>query len=135
MSDHELIRKAYEAWNTRDYDSISELLDPQVEIDASSHALNPYVRHGHEGFLQVIEEVAEAWDRWRVEADEFIDLADRTVVAGRIRARGRGSGIELDQPAYNVWTVRDGKVTRLAFYMDRDQALRDGTPDRAKVDS
>jgi hypothetical protein len=37
--------------------------------------------------------------------------------------------------SYNVWTVCNEKVTRLAFYMDRDQALRDGAAEQAKVDS
>jgi ketosteroid isomerase-like protein len=132
VSDQELIRNAYEVWNIRDYDAIWELLDPEIEIDASSHALNPYVRHGHEGFRQMVEEVADAWDQWRLEPEEFIERGDRLVVAARVRARGRGSGVELDQVVYNVWMLRHGKVTRLAFYADRDQALRDSAKEQVE---
>jgi hypothetical protein len=40
------------------------------------------------------------------------------------RARGRKSGVGVDGPfQFGVWSIRDGKVTRTAWYSTRDEAL------------
>jgi ketosteroid isomerase-like protein len=124
-ADPDFIRRAYDAWNRRDLELIRAILDPEVEIDATQRIMNPDVYHGHEGFQRLMEEVADVWEQWRIEPEEFIDCDDRMVVAAHAYGRGRASGVELDQTAYNVWKLRDGKVVRLAFYPDRDTAMRD----------
>jgi ketosteroid isomerase-like protein len=124
--DAELLRTAYEVWNRRDFARIWELLDPEVVVDARARVMNPDVYTGHEGFQRMVDEMGETWDEWRLEPEEIIDGGDRVVVATRVRARGRASGIELDDLVYNVWTLRDGKALRLALYYDKDDALRDG---------
>jgi ketosteroid isomerase-like protein len=131
-SDAEIIKRAYEAWNRRDYEAAKEFLDSEVEFDASTRVMNPDTYHGHEGFQRLVEEVAEVWEQWRVEPEEFIEAGEHMVVVARARARGRASGIELDERAFNVWTLRDGKAVRVAFYYDKDEALEyAGSPDAA----
>jgi ketosteroid isomerase-like protein len=125
--DIEIIRRAYEAWNRRDYERARDYLDPGVVLDASARVMNPDVYHGHEGFQQLVEEIAEVWDQWRIDPDEFIECDDGVVVVARARARGRLSGVELDEVAYNVWKLRDGKAFRLAFHYDKNEALRDAS--------
>jgi ketosteroid isomerase-like protein len=44
---------------------------------------------------------------------------------GRMRGRGKGSGVEVDQRRASVFYVRDGKVVRLALYWNRNRALAD----------
>jgi ketosteroid isomerase-like protein len=124
-SDAELVRTAYEVWNRRDFARIWELLDPEVVVDARARVMNPDVYTGHEGFQRMVDEMGETWDEWRLEPEEIIDSGEQVVVATRVRARGRASGVELDDLVYNVWTLRDGKALRLALYYDRDDALRD----------
>jgi len=31
--------------------------------------------------------------------------------------------VQLEQTYWSVWTVRDGKASKLALYVDRDRAL------------
>jgi ketosteroid isomerase-like protein len=58
-------------------------------------------------------------------AQEFIDGGDRVVVIGRLVARGKGSGIEIDQPDHQILTVREGRIVRLAYgYTDRAEVLK-----------
>src|SRR6185295_16156529 len=113
--DLEVLRASYEAWNHRDFPVIWELLDPDVVIDATARIMNPDTYHGHEGFQRMVDEMGEIWGEWLLEPQEFFDSEDRVVVATRVRARGRGSGVELDDLNYNVWKLRDGKVARLAL--------------------
>jgi hypothetical protein len=38
--------------------------------------------------------------------------------------RGRASGIELDWKSYGqIWTVRNGKIVRVEFVHNREEAL------------
>jgi ketosteroid isomerase-like protein len=69
------------------------------------------------------------WAEYRVEAEDYYELDDGRVVAFlRLGGRGKTSGLDLDQMqtrAANVFEVRNGKVTRLTLYFERDRALGD----------
>jgi ketosteroid isomerase-like protein len=70
-----------------------------------------------------------AWDELRIVVDEYREFDDERVLAFDHRSgRGRVSGLELGQmrtQSAHVFHVRDGKVTKLAAYTDRDRALAD----------
>jgi hypothetical protein len=70
-----------------------------------------------------------AWGDYRVEAEEYRELdRQRVLVLTRNSARGRMSGLELGQiraEGAGLFQLRDGKVTRLVVYWDRDRAFAD----------
>ena len=82
-------------------------------------------------------EMATAWRKRlnafagvRVEAEEYRELDDsRVFVLVRSRGVAQTSGIDLGQVAGGrtalLASLRDGKVTRLVLYFDRDRALAD----------
>jgi hypothetical protein len=68
----------------------------------------------------------EAWDELRFEAEEYRELDDEQVlVLDHRRGRGKGSRVEVGTKGAGVYDVRDGKVTRLAIYWERDHAFAD----------
>jgi ketosteroid isomerase-like protein len=48
------------------------------------------------------------------------------VVVADVHARGRGSGVELDQVFAWVGEFRDGSLVRLQTFVDREEALAAG---------
>jgi hypothetical protein len=70
-----------------------------------------------------------AWEGYRVEADEYRELdCKRMLVLVHDSGRGRASGVDLASikgERAMLLCVRDGKVTRLVLYWDRDRALAD----------
>jgi ketosteroid isomerase-like protein len=73
----------------------------------------------------MVSERDDVWEKFRIEAEEFIDAGDRVVVVGRLVAKGRGSGVEAESPTAQVFTVREGRVVRWEFgYADRADALK-----------
>ncbi|MGH2978662.1 MAG: nuclear transport factor 2 family protein [Solirubrobacterales bacterium] len=123
MSDREqLIRRGYDAWNRGDFETMEKLLDREFEIDATDRVLNPDRYVGLAGFRRLASEMFEIWDSWLIEPDEFVEHGDLVFVTHRIRARGKGSGLELEQTYWSVWTVRDGRAVKLALYVDHDRA-------------
>ena len=118
-----LIRRGYAAWNRGDWDAMEPLLAPDFEVDATDRALNPAIYTGIRGFRRLVDEMFEIWDSWLIEPAAFIERGDQVFVEHDIKARGKGSGVELEQTYWSVWTIRDGQAARLALYVDRDRAL------------
>jgi hypothetical protein len=78
----------------------------------------------------------EAWRRWlnefdefRTTAEEFRELDDEGVlVLTNNSGHGKRSGVQLGRtstPGATVFYLRDGKVTRLHAYSERERALAD----------
>jgi ketosteroid isomerase-like protein len=66
-----------------------------------------------------------AWEQHRTEADEYRMVDDERV---HTVGRGKTSGVDLGQTLTTgaiVFHVRDGKITKLVVYLDRDGAIAD----------
>jgi ketosteroid isomerase-like protein len=65
-----------------------------------------------------------AWDDFKVEACEFVDLGDQVLVMSEFRGRGKTSGMSIQAMAgAALFSLRNGKVVRLGTYTDRAEAL------------
>jgi ketosteroid isomerase-like protein len=129
----DLVRSIFAAWAEGDFSS-ADWADPEID----------FVMHGDltAGEWEGLDEMGEAWatmlrawERLRAIPEEIREIDDdRVLVFVRNEGRGRGSGIELQgisTKAANVFTIRDGKVTRLVLYWNREQAIADlGLTDR-----
>ena len=80
--------------------------------------------HGYAGLAQWSEDWSAAWDDWRWEPEEFIDVGDRVVGVLRVYAKGRGSGVDVQRVDGAVWTVRHGKCIRLDYYGSKNEAFK-----------
>jgi uncharacterized protein len=64
-----------------------------------------------------------AWEDWRVEVEDYLEIGDYVVVLASYRGRGKGSGVEIRQLGAHVFRLRDGKVVRLEIFADREKAI------------
>jgi ketosteroid isomerase-like protein len=78
---------------------------------------------GFDGLRKVWLEWLDPWESYRVEVEDVIDAGDATVVLFRDYARRAGMAAEISVTGGTVWTVRDGKVARVAFHAVRSEAL------------
>ena len=99
-----------------------ETAHPDLEIhDHDTPDQSDY--RGYEGLTRWLEEWGAAWAAWSIEPEEFIDAGDSVVVFIRMKAQGRGSGVEVERRDAQVWRLRSGKVVRGDYYNNRQQAL------------
>src|SRR5215207_5190403 len=123
----ELVRAVLETWNRSwrdgDPDPALDMLDPDVVLDFSGNVFNPRVLKGHEGYRQLLVEVGEVWDEVTFEVEELIPTDDGVLTLVVARARGRASGVAIEERVAQLFTVRDGKISRMQAYSDRDEAL------------
>jgi ketosteroid isomerase-like protein len=118
------VRRLFDAFNRRDIAAFLGALDPGVEWIPIMAALEGRVYRGHEGARRWIEDLAADWEFFEPSFEEFRELGDRVLVFGHWRARGRASGVELEnQPATWLYEIKDGKVASMRTFTDRAEAL------------
>jgi ketosteroid isomerase-like protein len=98
-------------------------LIPRQSFTPRSLAGRRGMRTGHEGVRQWMAESDAAFDVQRMEAEEWRDLGDDVLLIGRVHARGRESGVEIDSAIAWLYTLRDGKIVLARGYLDVQQAL------------
>jgi len=123
--DVERLRGAYHAFNEGGgVEAILERLGPEFHVRDRASSPDRETRFGREGIKRLFDSYMEAFDALRLDPDEFIEAGDQIVVSLRQHARGKGSGAEVVSPVAHVWTVREGEVTQLRIFGDKDKALR-----------
>jgi ketosteroid isomerase-like protein len=123
----DVVRSIYADWERGDFAS-AEWAHPDIEwvwVDWPQ----PVPSTGLDEIAATFRRWATAWEDFRIEADEFIELdADSVLVLVHASGRGKTSGIEvgeLSSKGAAVFHLRGGKVTRYVVYGDRDRAFAD----------
>ena len=124
-----VVRSFYDAWGRNEFPGPAELMDPQIEYVNPPEAVEPGTRRGLAAFAKAVEKVYEGWETWEMQPEEFRAVGDDQVaVILRYRARGRGSGVEVEGRESALWTLREGKVTRYAWFHGPGDALEAAGP-------
>jgi ketosteroid isomerase-like protein len=121
----EVVERGWEAWLRGDLDALAELWDPEVVWDVSHFRDWPEPAYlGIDGVKRFITEWLEVWDDYEVGVDETLAAPDGRVISlAWQRGKGRQSGLEMDVESALIFTLRDGKVTRIENYDNRETAL------------
>ena len=129
MSDEnlELVRRRFGAALDDDWETALEALDPDVEIH-DYDIPDAEVYRGHDGIRAWLERWSEGWESWRMDDVEFRASGDDAVIAlFRIVAKGARSGLELERDDAIVYRIRAGKIVRIEYYNDQEEAIRRAT--------
>jgi ketosteroid isomerase-like protein len=100
-----------------------ELLAEDVEWVNPPEAVEPGTRHGVESFNQAIANVFAAWDDVRFDIERVVDQGDDVVVLGQMHGHIHGPGIQVDSPHGEIWSFRDGRVSRMRWVNSHREAL------------
>ena len=78
---------------------------------------------GVEGLIEGWRDWLEPWASYVMETEQVIDAGAYVVSLIHVRAKTSHDGVEVEHDPAAVWTVEDGVVVAVTFYLDRDQAL------------
>jgi ketosteroid isomerase-like protein len=127
QQDVEIVRRVYEAVARRDAAEVLALYDPEVEVDSSqipeAELTGRRVLRGHEGIRSLYRDWSEAWESFADDCEELIDAGEQVISIVTRRGRGRASGVETTARRAGVWTIREGKVVRVAWFAAVEDAL------------
>jgi SnoaL-like protein len=80
---------------------------------------------GIDGFIEAWREWSEAYESYKIEIGEIVGApGGRVLTLGRQRGTTRTGGVDVEEDAASVWTIRDGRVARVEFHLDPDAARR-----------
>jgi ketosteroid isomerase-like protein len=130
MSDEnvKVVRRIYDAWLAGDYETVLAQYDPEIRLNPDPEASWVGIDEdyfGHEGVRRYLRAVYEAFEDYRPEIEQLIDVdEDRVLTLAVEHGRGRGSGAEVHAAkTAHLWTLRDGKAVRIDLFLDRKRAL------------
>ncbi len=129
----ETIRRAYAAYNAAFgapnpqeaiRASLERFFDPEIEFELDPIvSIDRQIYYGIDGVMEFIEGLLQSFEEFRQMPERFIDCGDRVMVFTRIEARGRSSGLDINEQWAHLLTLRDGKIVRLQQFRDRDEGL------------
>jgi ketosteroid isomerase-like protein len=104
----------------------SELAEPDFQVVMRGPAYLPgaFEGTGVDGFRERWSEWTSAFESYRIDVERVIDAGDLVVSLVTMAGKTRTGGVEIEAPGAAVWTVVDGRLRRVEFHLDRDEALR-----------
>ena len=119
--------RGHAAGNRRDFDVLLMGLDPEIEYHPSTDLMPPdleAVFYGHDGYLKVWRRWLDAFQDFRFEPEELLDLGeDKLLVTVQLKAHGSDGGVPVSQPGFQLARVKGGRVVWQADFSDRSKAL------------
>ena len=122
-SDVEVVREMYELFNAGEYERATAMLHEEVELHQADAIPDSDSYFGKDEFVRGLNRWLAGFEPgFQYRLEELIDGPERVLMRILLRGRGRGSGVELEQPIFNVCEVRDGKPYRLLVFFDEGEA-------------
>jgi len=123
----DLVRSIYSDWERGDFSSAASA-DLEIEF-VFADGPSPGRWTGLAGMAEANRNWLNAWAEVRQEVDAYREIdAGRVLVLHRFGARGKRSGLGLEhmrREGASLFELRDGRVTRIVHYFDRDRAFAD----------
>jgi ketosteroid isomerase-like protein len=118
------LRRVIEAFNSGDLERILACTDPDFEaVVPPEFSAEPDTYRGHEGVRRYFETFAEAMEDVRFEPGRMWDGGDVLVVAMRVTAKGKQTGIPVEQRFAQTWRIRDGRALAVHAFPSLARAL------------
>jgi ketosteroid isomerase-like protein len=115
---------AVRALNSRDFDTLAELLHPEVEFHSTLVGVEGEVYVGIDGLRRWARDVDATWKGLQLEVVDYREMgSEEAVVVVDNHGRARTSGVPLEARRGAVLTWRDGKLWRNVAYADPEEAL------------
>ncbi len=120
----ETLRRSAAAANRRDASILGELLAPGVYWKVKHTAIDLVgVYQGVDEVRSFFARFEQAWEEWDWDYPELQAIGDTVLARMHLWARGRNSGVESENDAWQLWTFRGGKVIYFEDFATREEAL------------
>ncbi len=115
-----LVKQGYAAFVRGDIPAVLALLADDVEF-VLHYPENPTLGgryRGRAAVAQALQRLGEEMEFTLFSPDEFIASGDRVVVLGRQAGRTRSTGRHGELEWVDIFTVRDGRISRFDEFLD-----------------
>ena len=118
----EIIEAVYAAMAEADLDAVLEMAAPDVTLTQAEEL--PWGGHfvGRDGLMDFATKLIGTIGS-TVKHEGLFEAGDRVVQQGRTQGTVYANGAEFDISEVHIWTLRDGKVVAVEFYIDTPAML------------
>jgi ketosteroid isomerase-like protein len=117
------LRNGYDAWSRRDFDALATLLDSNdVEFVPVRQSPDMPTFRGRDEAERFWESLLATWETFTFRPLAFEPACDQLLVEVMARAKGRASGIELEEHWAHLYTLRNGEFVRLQAFTSTEEA-------------
>ena len=119
------MRGLFRALNDRDVDAIvTEFYAPDAEfMPALEGELEGTVYRGTNRLRAFYDDLYSVWEFLRAEISDVREVGDVVLARGRVTARGKSSGVDLDRSWTYALRLADGKIVWHRNFLDHAEAL------------
>lgn len=119
-----VMRAGFEALNSGEEARILAFAHPDFEaVVPPELSTEPDTYRGHDGIRRYFKLFDDAMEGVRFEAERLWEAGDSVVAVVRLTARGKTTGIRVEQRIAQVWTIRDGRAIRAQTFPELSEAL------------
>src|SRR3954454_8865182 len=119
----EIVRRWNAAYNRRDFETLIELTDPDIEFRSVFVGIESVFR-GYDGLRAYFDGIESAYARFEIPPERFFDAGAAVLVECRIEWRGNESGAEGTMPMAVAAWLKAGRVFHLESYPDLSDGLK-----------
>jgi ketosteroid isomerase-like protein len=120
----EIVLELYRLWSEQGVEAAMAHVSSEIEWIEPEEAIGRESRHG-------IDDALEGYERWTGMYDVYdgdvalvVDHGDDVLVHYIQRGRPRGGTKAVEEPVYQLWTVRDGLAVRMQMFFEVEDARR-----------
>jgi ketosteroid isomerase-like protein len=119
----DLPRLWFEAFNRRDVEEMHRLAAEDFVFRPFLIGFATETIEGPDAEQQIVDAAESGWEGMRIQAEDTRRVGERLLVTGRLTAKGRSSGLDIDVSPGWVWELREGRLASLTAYADHAEAL------------
>jgi ketosteroid isomerase-like protein len=119
----QIVRAVYAAWQKDGFGVVPELMDPEIEWVNPAYAVEPGTRRGYDEFAAAARSFTSVYPESRAIDATFHDAGERIAVTATMASRSTGSDFPIHARRGYVFELRDGRVTRFAWFREPAEAL------------
>jgi ketosteroid isomerase-like protein len=119
----EIMRQAMPESAPANPEDLFSILDAEVEWDYVGAFPEIRTAHGPAEVREFLREWSAAFDDFSFQAEEMVDAGDSVVVHVRQGGRGKETGAHVENHAWQVFTLRNGKIVHCRGYDTKARAL------------
>ena len=114
------IKSGYEAFANGDAEGMKAAWTDDIRWEGPNSTELPGggTHEGPDDVLQMLGSIADRYESFSVEADEWLESGDTVVVLGHSTAKPKDGGGEIKVPFVHVWRFQDGKASAVQVLTD-----------------
>jgi ketosteroid isomerase-like protein len=122
----EIVRRAVDAFNRGELETLAEMVafyDTDIEYHEHPDFIEIGTFRGRDALAEHWRQFLDAFEDYRFEIENLIDVHDDVVVFTHQHGHGKESGLDFELRSAWVFSFSDKKLTKIRTYPNRAEAL------------